>query len=536
MNQLDLLNNITIRSKIFIINSFILAIIAGLLTHLTFTIKANNKIIETQQLSLQTLSQAQKSTREFQEMRYWLSDLSVSWLNESEENANTKFKTLKVSLATLGESTNKSFDDLVSELQHFHDINIEAVDAYVDENRVKGNSLVAKGRNIAAIIEKRLDDVLLNAQLEAQNSGKQVTASNAELVNIALMVLIVTVVIGTLFSQILARIVVNPLTEAHSALASMSSGAGNLTQRLKVRGKDEISRFSNEFNLFVKKIQTIVRGTVHSAEQLTVTAERLAEITEKTKRYAEQQQSETLQMATAMTEMSATAQEVATNAVSTATSTSTASEHGLNGREVVASTIAVMDILKNDVEISATTIKSLDQETDNIVLLLEDICNIAAQTNLLALNAAIEAARAGEQGRGFAVVADEVRALAGRTRGVTENIQKLIDKLQKSAKESVANMERGTERTEEASMKATHAGEALNTINDAIMEVTDKSHQIASAAEQQSATSEEVHRNITNLIKMAEDSYACSLDTAETGEKIADLAKILDEAVGQFTV
>ncbi|MEE8059644.1 MAG: methyl-accepting chemotaxis protein [Pseudomonadales bacterium] len=527
---------ISVRTKIYAANGLILLIVFGLLMYLTQQIQYSNSIIDEQKKSLKNLETTEVTLREFNTMRYWLSDLAVSWLNESEENAERRYDRLQQLLPTLTYRDDSTLNQLLSQLQEFYELNLESVDAYVEDNRVQGNAISSKGRLIAADIETTLTRLLAAARANAALAGQRVKQSNDSVLTAAYILLATIIFIGGSLSHILAEIIAKPIQQVHLALSNMSSGAGDLTQRLQSRGSDEIAKFTDEFNNFVSKIQFIVRSTVHTAQQLTLTAGQLSDITQRNQQHVQQQQTETAQMATALTEMTASAREVAENAAKTASSTRSANDETRAGQEVVSKTIRSMKTLESEVDLSSTTIQSLAVETENISKLLEDIANIANQTNLLALNAAIEAARAGEQGRGFAVVADEVRLLAQRTQDVTENIHDMIEQLQTSVKASVASMERGLSRTQETAGLAEDAGKSLREINEMVSIITDMSYQIATAAEQQSATSEEVNRNVVNLSEIASQSATCAHETSEIGEQLNDLSQILGETVGQFTV
>jgi methyl-accepting chemotaxis protein len=237
-----------------------------------------------------------------------------------------------------------------------------------------------------------------------------------------------------------------------------------------------------------------------------------------------------------MNEMSATVQEVARNAVEAAEAAKEADNTFHQGKQVIDRVIEAIGELANEVEKAANVIQQLEAESMNIGSVLDVIKSIAEQTNLLALNAAIEAARAGEQGRGFAVVADEVRTLAGRTQQSTQEIEEMISKLQSGANNAVKVMETGKDMTKVGVDQAAAAGEALLTINTAVERITGMNTQIASAAEEQSSVAEEINRSIVSINEVAEQSAAGAQQTAQASNDLARLADQLKALVGRFKV
>jgi methyl-accepting chemotaxis protein len=536
MNDFFFIGKLRIGTKILLINCIIMLIVAGLLVHLTTTIKNINHIIETQNQNLLRLENVHQATQSFQKMRYWISDLEVSWLNESEKKANRYHQELKQLLPLIYKEDQFLLKTILKNLEEFNTINLDAVDAYVDENRVKGNSLVSKGRKIASKIDAKLNTLLDSAKLAAKQAGRDVTASNSGLVNVSYSLLSIAIIVGFGLSYLLSNMISRPMRDANQAIANMATGAGDLTQRLKISSRDEIGQFSGEFNKFVQKIQHIIGGAVNSVEQLSATADQLNVVTRSNQEHVEQQQMETTQMAAAITQMAQTSTEVARNAAETASAIKTARDEATKGHQVVRDTISAMVTLEDTMGSSTVKIETLAAGTEKICQLLADIATISEQTNLLALNAAIESARAGEHGRGFSVVADEVRLLAQRTQGVTDNIKQMIDEIQVSVNEAVSSMQNGLLSTRETGQLAENTGTVLQVINEMLDNITDRSHQIASAAEEQSATAEEVSRNIENLSDITDQSLHCAEQTAESGNKVASLSGKLGEAVGQFTV
>jgi methyl-accepting chemotaxis protein len=305
---------------------------------------------------------------------------------------------------------------------------------------------------------------------------------------------------------------------------------------LSFRAPDAKSAFALGFNEFMETIHGALSKARSASDQLSAASQQLAEMTSSAREGSALQQRETDQVAAAMQEMTHTVQSVADSAGQAANDASNADEAASNGAQVVSRSIQVINRLASEVEAARAVIQKLDDESNNIGSVLDVIKGIAEQTNLLALNAAIEAARAGEQGRGFAVVADEVRTLASRTQQSTAEIQGMIERLQSGAQQAVAAMEDGTGHAQEGVSQVEAAGEALGTITRTIATILDMNTHIAQAAEEQTAVSEEINRNIATISTVAHDTAEGVNATMMASEELHHLAEELASQVGRFTV
>lgn len=353
---------------------------------------------------------------------------------------------------------------------------------------------------------------------------------------IGLLISLVVIGLVGIIGFFVSAMVSKNIRHVAASLEDMARGEGDLTVRLPESGADEIGELVTSFNTFVSKLQGLIGEIVGSIAQLASAAEEMSAISAESNSNVTKQQAETGQVATAMNEMSATVQEVARNATQTSASAHKASGEANGGRHVVDETITSINALAGEVEKAAVTIQQLESDSENIGSVLDVIRGISEQTNLLALNAAIEAARAGEQGRGFAVVADEVRTLASRTQESTLEIQSMIESLQSGAAKAVAVMEQGRSQAKVSVENAARAGESLHAITESVTTISDMNTQIASAAEEQSAVAEEIDRNITNISQLGDQTADGARQTETSSQEMAQLAVQLQTLVGQFKV
>ncbi|MFV8834180.1 methyl-accepting chemotaxis protein [Aquisalimonas sp.] len=352
--------------------------------------------------------------------------------------------------------------------------------------------------------------------------------------NSVLIIGLIAIAAGLAIAWFIGRSIVRPVNDTVEAMCEIAEGEGDLTKRLDESGKDEIAALAHAFNLFAQRVQATVSEVGGSTEQLASAAEEMSTITAETNQNTQRQREETEQVVTAMNEMTATVQDVARNAESAAEAAREADVSAQQGSQVVDRTITGINNLAQEVESAAETINRLGSDTDNIGSVLDVIREVADQTNLLALNAAIEAARAGEAGRGFAVVADEVRTLASRTQDSTQEIQAMIERLQSGSREAVEAMENSRSRAHSTVEEAGNASESLGSITQSVSRISEMNDQIASAAEEQSSVADEINRNIVSINDISEQTAEGATQTATAGDQLARLANQLQNLVAKF--
>ena len=345
---------------------------------------------------------------------------------------------------------------------------------------------------------------------------------------------LLALLVGVLAAFIITRQITRPLRETMDAVEKIASG--DLTQTLRVTRRDELGALQQGIARMGNTLRDLITGIRDGVTQIASAAEELSAVTEQTSAGANSQKVETDQVATAMHEMAATVQEVARNAEQASHAATNADDEARSGDKVVTEAIGQIERLAHEVHRSTEAMTLLQQESQKIGSVMDVIKSVAEQTNLLALNAAIEAARAGEAGRGFAVVADEVRGLAQRTQQSTEEIEGLIASLQHGTQQ-VAEVMNGSRSLTDSSVElARKAGGSLESITRTVSNIQSMNQQIAAAAEQQSAVAEEISRSILNVRDVSEQTAAASDETAASSVELARLGGHLQTLVSQFRV
>ncbi len=377
---------------------------------------------------------------------------------------------------------------------------------------------------------------LMNWYLVAQVPEAEVFA---QLKEAAFQLLLWTGLIAIVFiilSISVAGSVSRPIAQVAAMFRDIGEGEGDLRQRLPVNGKDEIAQLATGFNSFIEKIQTTVSEVAQTSQQLGHSAQDVANQAQQTLDDSNDQKDRTMMVVTAINEMGATVSEIASNAAQAADAAKDADSESNTGQQVVVQARGTINRLSEDVLHVGEVIESLDGHTKSIGTILDVIRGISEQTNLLALNAAIEAARAGEAGRGFAVVADEVRSLASRTADSTNEVQNMIDKLQSEAARAVEAMVQSRSRSEEGVVAVDEASQSLTGITERIGLISDMNMQVAAATEEQSTVVEDINRNIGEINDITLRTSDTAEAAAQASQSLTALAERLDILVAKFKV
>ena len=364
----------------------------------------------------------------------------------------------------------------------------------------------------------------------------EIKTHSSESQTLLLGILIIGMAVSLAVVLFIPGLVVQPLKKVSDRLLDISEGEGDLTARIELKQNDELGKMVLYFNNFMDKLQDVI-GTIQStASSVEDNTFKLSADAATSKESIDHQHQALTQVATAVNEMAAAIQEVAQNTSDTADEARKASSLSESGQNIVHSTTTQIQALAEQVQTAAGMISHVEEEANNVNSVIDVIGGIAEQTNLLALNAAIEAARAGEQGRGFAVVADEVRTLASRTQESTQDIQRMLQKLQQGVTDAVTAMNTSSDSAQKTVETTQGASSTLDQIQESVSNIARMAIQIATAADEQSEVTEDINRNLTEINTYAETSAEIATSTQEASAELQHMTKHLNDAVQNFKV
>jgi len=421
----------------------------------------------------------------------------------------------------------KNFKNLIDELIRIHSN---------DEWRSDSHFIKTEVGPLMKTMEGQIERLISLQRQKSMNMSGLLQDQASDTVNTTTILMIVSLLGGLLIAYVLVKGTTGPLQTITTAMRDIAQGEGDLTQRLPVNGDNELSKLADAFNAFTNKIQNTVAEVAEAASKLNGAAFSVSTITSKTSKNIQIQTTNIEQVATAITEMAASIQEVSRNTAQTAESAKQAKDETERGNQIITTTVNSIAKLESEIQKVAQVIADVEEGSRQIGGVLDVINGISEQTNLLALNAAIEAARAGEQGRGFAVVADEVRTLSKRTSDSTREIQRIIERLQHGTKDAVTVSSEVSRQSNDTVNQVQDAVAALKMIAEEVNTINNMSLLIAAATHQQSTTADEVNEKIVSTNQSAEELAISAEETANASIDLAKLAADLQQSVNQFKV
>lgn len=385
-------------------------------------------------------------------------------------------------------------------------------------------------------IDAKVSDLVERQKIAIYETSNDLLAEAESTNRLVLFLLVSGLIVGLLIAVVISRMVSVPLRNAAGMMDDIASGDGDLTRRMACGGSDEIGLLTSSFNRFVDKIQRLVRETANSTSAVIGGVAETSEITAVISNEVIEQEGRTQQVATAVHQMSISIGEVADSAQTAREAAQSADSEAGHGREIVEETASSIKRLAGEVEMAANSILKVEDDSAEISKILDVIKSIAEQTNLLALNAAIEAARAGEQGRGFAVVADEVRGLATRTQESTVEIENMITRLQAGARDAASVMKSGTQTAKQNLEQAERARLSLVSIAEAVSTISAMNTQIATGAEQQHSVADEISKNVVHISDSSHETADYARQTSSIISELGQRASGLQQTVSQFKI
>jgi methyl-accepting chemotaxis protein len=430
-------------------------------------------------------------------------------------------------------------DDLTAKFDEVKKL-LSSADGILFHKKTQLDANLAADKNLKAA-EKDIMNVnkILSKQVElADKTTKETSKMVADAVSngsfqtsVILLISLITAVVISRFTLIS---ITRPLARVNDILNVVASG--DLSKNLDENGGDEFAVLAKNLNKVIASLRTLIQGVISRSTQLAAAAEETSAVTAQSTTSIEEQRNQVEQAATATTEMSSTSQSMLSSVNDALNDIKHADDEAQHVKNISLENKQTIELLANEVESAAQVINKLQQDSASIGGILDVIRGIAEQTNLLALNAAIEAARAGEQGRGFAVVADEVRTLASRTQESTQEINNMIEVLQSGAEKAVSVMETGKNQATECVSQADAAVQALESITDAVHQAHDKATQVSTAADEQSVVAHEISANLESIVAIAEETTEGAQQTATSSGEVAKLAEELQQSVQEFKV
>ena len=485
---------------------------------------------------LQKIDQSQVATLQVEDLYKGLSSSGDMDLLETAKEKRKIFTTLLDEVSAIESELKADITKLNTAFNHWADasetiatgmatgtIDFSKVGQMADEMNVLKASL---DKQLAAFRSDRYDVFTgaINGSIESTD--------NALMFGLIIGVLMILAISAT--SLLVVTMLMRNLSNVIQSMHDIAEGDGDLSQRIETKSQDEMGDLVHNFNQVMDNLHDIVKQTTHTSKEIGSASDVFTKATRETEALMNQQRSETDGLVSSIQEMGQTVNEVSANAAKAAASANEANTDAVTGQKIVSNAVNSIKSLAEEVDKGTVAIQQLASDTVEVGTVIDVIGGIAEQTNLLALNAAIEAARAGEQGRGFAVVADEVRTLASRTQESTQEIQKMIERLQTGVKTAVSVMETSKDQAQTSVEQAASAGDALSSITSKVSTINEMNTQIANATEQQESLSGTIQGNVNNIMQFTQESANAANQSATSSSELSKLAQELQSLVGKF--
>lgn len=530
VKKLNIFN--TIRKKILFSNGVTLVLILIMLSFSLKELRENKLLLGKEEAAVSIMTETSEIMEYFFKFKLYGTEFIILMQNEYKQKRDDSYKKMQ---SIIAQSSLKETHSLAPIMEGYYQQLVKSAVFFINGDNIKGSLLMNKPIKISTDVLALLQTQYNKQKSKVDEIVNEVHASNNR-VSFSLYVLLGIIILVTIVaSMFLANLISQSINNLKRIIENVEKNS-DLTLQVENISNDEIGVLSHAFNKLIKNQLNIVSQVLQKSSQLSHAADQLSSTSDEASSSMRRQSDEICQVASAMTQMEAIVNEVSSNAEQTSNYAKESNTEVVTGSEVVNVTIDAINDLANDVTNSSSVIDTLKGGSENIGTVLDVIKNIAEQTNLLALNAAIEAARAGEQGRGFAVVADEVRTLAQRTQESTLEIESLVAALQTGTQQAVEVMNKSRKKAQSAVEVAKNAGSSLTSITHSVSNIMDMNTQIASAAEQQSATTKEMNCNIVNIQTIAEQTVIGAQQTSASATEVNNLSHELHNLVRQFKV
>lgn len=468
------------------------------------------------------------------------SQQAATFLKEHADNLKQAHDRTIKSIETSDTSTQAEKETYLNYLQNWQSISESIVKSAANADDATRATLIARSLDESfkafSVARSFLDELEEKRLVHVDEFTGSIEHNSDSIAHQLLVLLVVGTLLTLAAAFFLPLLVTVPLQKITDRVKNIAAGDGNLTIRIQVDRHDELGELANHVNRFMDQLQSLIRDVLGNTREVSSAAEELLNVSSKSQRAADDQCHAISMVVTAVNELTMAIQEVARNTSNTAQSTKDANHIAGQGQERIRLAVKHVQALSTHVIQTAQTMASLEDEAKNVTSVIDVIRGVAEQTNLLALNAAIEAARAGEQGRGFAVVADEVRTLASRTQQSTADIQGMLSQLQQGVQKAVEGMNAGATMTQEAVNSASDVGTSLSGIGGAVQEITNMAIQISTAVEEQSSVTAEIDRNLVEINQLAMTNSNGAAQTAEASQRLSQLSSSLRESLRRFTI